>query len=269
VDDGSPDESAAVMREISQRDARIVFWSQPNRGAHAAINVGLLRATSDLLAILNSDDLYAPARLVTLANALDADALADLAVSGLSFINTAGEPVSNPWYDSALGFFKECEDISLALINGNFLMTTSNFLFRRRLLDEIGYFAPLRYTHDLDFLLRILANRKRLVLIEQPLLRYRMHDNNTITENHAEVRLEWAIVTAAFLASLRHHGPLDWRYARALEEILERHKLTLPVHLAMIYSEHRGGETLEHSPLLFDQAFRAFVVESLQSRSSS
>jgi glycosyltransferase involved in cell wall biosynthesis len=234
VDDGSDDDSAAIIRELNQRDRRIVFWSQPNRGAHTAINSGLWRATGDLLAILNSDDVYAPARLTNLANALDADPSADIAASAISFINAAGQPISNPWYDEALGYFKQCGEISLALINGNFLMTTSNFLFRRRLLDEIGYFAPLRYAHDLDFALRALANHKRFVLAEESLLAYRIHDGNTISENHAEVRLEWAIVTAAFLAAFWRRGLVDWGYARALEEILERHKLTLAVHLSMI-----------------------------------
>ena len=269
VDDGSHDESATIMRRIEQRDSRIIFWSQPNLGAHAAINAGLWRATGDILAILNSDDVYAAARLARLAGALDADASADITASGISFINAAGKPVANPWYEDALRFFKTCADMSLALINGNFLMTTSNFLFRRRLLDEIGYFAPLRYTHDLDFALRALAKSKRFVLIEEPLLRYRIHENNTIGENHGEVRLEWAIVTAAFLANILHRGALDWGYARAVEGILERHNLTLPVHLSMIYSGQRGNETLEHSPLLLDKAFRAFLVESLQSRSCS
>jgi glycosyltransferase involved in cell wall biosynthesis len=268
VDDGSCDGSAAIMHGISARDPKIIFWSQPNRGAHAAINAGLWRATGDLLAILNSDDVYASSRLTTLAKALDTDPSADIAASGISFINTAGEPASNPWYEDALSFFKACGDMSLALINGNFLMTTSNFLFRRRLLDEIGYFAPLRYTHDLDFALRVLANRRRFALTEDRLLQYRLHDSNTISGNHTEVRLEWAIVTAAFLTSIRHHGEVDWGYARALEGVLERHKLTLAVHLSMIHSGHSGSDTLEHSPLLLDQAFRAFLVETLQSRSS-
>jgi glycosyltransferase involved in cell wall biosynthesis len=268
IDDGSDDGSTAVMRKINQRDRRIVFWSQPNRGAHAAINSALWRATGDLVAILNSDDVYAPARLISLASALDADPSADIAASRISFIDTAGQPMSNPWYEDALGYFKQCGDISLALINGNFLMTTSNFVFRRRLLDEIGYFAPLRYAHDLDFALRALANRKRFVLADESLLAYRIHDGNTISENHAQVRLEWAIVTAAFLAAIRRRGPVDWGYARALEDILERHKLTLPVHLSIIYSGQRE-ETLERSPLLLDPAFRTFLIESLQSRSCS
>jgi glycosyltransferase involved in cell wall biosynthesis len=269
VDDGSDDGSRAIMRDLDQRIPRIVFWSQPNRGAHAAINSGLCRATGDLVAILNSDDVYAPARLTSLANALDADPSADIASSGISFIDTVGQPISNPWYDDALRYFKQCDDMSLALINGNFLMTTSNFVFRRRLLDEIGYFAPLRYAHDLDFALRALAYRKRFVLAEKALLAYRIHDRNTISENHAEVRFEWAIVTAAFLATFWRRAPIDWGYARALEGILERHKLTLAVHLSMIYSGQRGSDTLERSPLLLDTGFRAFLIESLQSRSCS
>jgi glycosyltransferase involved in cell wall biosynthesis len=80
IDDGSCDDSVAVMQGLRKTDPRIIFWSQPNRGAHAAINAGVQRAGCDLLAILNSDDVYAPDRLATLVAALDSDPAADIAI---------------------------------------------------------------------------------------------------------------------------------------------------------------------------------------------
>ena len=50
VDDGSTDGSAEALRAACGDDPRLVLWSQPNRGAHAAINAGLLRATGEVLA---------------------------------------------------------------------------------------------------------------------------------------------------------------------------------------------------------------------------
>jgi glycosyltransferase involved in cell wall biosynthesis len=170
VDDGSTDDSATIARGLAEADPRIVFWSQPNRGAHAPINAGIQRASGELIGILNSDDVYAPRRLELLAAALDAEPAFDLAASGISFIDAAGRSVPNAWYDAALEFYDRNRDMAVALVNGNFLMTTSNYLARRRLFDQIGMFAPLRYAHDLDFALFVLAEGKKIRLVREPLL---------------------------------------------------------------------------------------------------
>ena len=266
VDDGSTDGSAAVMQALSETDGRIVFWSQPNRGAHAAINAGLHRATGELLAILNSDDVYAPDRLPRLAAALDADPGAGLAASGLRFIDATGTAQPNPWHEAALATLRGSGDPGLALVNGNYLMTTSNFVVPRQVLDQVGYFAPLRYTHDLDFALRLVAGGRRILLLDDALLSYRTHGGNTIAEDHAKVRLEWAIVAAFFITSLwdRPDGPeIDWGRAMAIAQVLDKHALTRAVHLCMAYLRRHPASTLERSPILADLAFRELVTGCL------
>ena len=264
VDDGSSDESARVMRSLGAADRRVVFWSQPNRGAHAAINAGIHRATGDLVAILNSDDAFAEGRLNRLVAALRAEPNADMAASGLRFMDDEGFPVENPWHERALDFYRSCGDLALALVNGNFLITTSNFLLRRRLVDRVGLFAPLRYAHDLDFLLRVLARGGRIALVEERLLRYRIHAANTIKEQHSRVRLEWTAVAAFWLTNLwdrSNSGPIDWERAREIEDVLDRHGLTRGVHLCMAYFRRHPTDTLERSPFFRDNAFRSFLAE--------
>jgi glycosyltransferase involved in cell wall biosynthesis len=266
VDDGSIDESAVIMQRLCDRESRIVFWSQPNRGAHAAINAGLQRATGDLVAILNSDDAYLPDRLPALVATLASEPAADIAASGLVFVNEAGEAIDNPWYEAARGFYRSCGDLATALINGNFLMTTSNYLFRRSLLDEVGLFAPLRYMHDVDFGLRAIASGKRFALVDKPMLRYRMHSGNTIREDHGQVRMEWAVVAASFLASRwgrGQRGPIDWNQMIGVTDVLQRHQLLRAVQLCLMYLSHHPSDTLERSPLLADQEFRSALRNCL------
>ncbi len=260
VDDGSTDGSAEILLAACGDDARLVLWSQPNRGAHAAINAGLLRATGEVLAVLNSDDVYAPGRLDRLVAALDADPEADLAATGLGFVDGDGSPIGNPWYEEALAFHRASGDLGAALVNGNFVMTTSNLAFRRGLLDRIGLFAPLRYAHDLDFLLRALAHGRRFaLLLDEPLLSYRVHAANTIKEEHGAVRLEWAAAAAAYLdALLASPAPVDWAKLQALGAVLERHKLLQGVQLCLAHlRRHPAGGTLERAPMLADEGFRA------------
>ena len=259
VDDGSTDDSAAALHAACGDDPRLVLWSQPNRGAHAALNAGLLRATGEVLAILNSDDAYAPGRLARLLAALDADSGADLAATGLRFMDDDGSATANAWHDEALAFHREIGDIGTALVNGNFLMTTSNLAFRRTLLDRIGLFAPLRYAHDLDFMLRALARGHRFaLLLDEPLLLYRLHAADTVEEDHALVRMEWAVASAAYLdALLAAPGAADWARLPAVGAVLERHALLPAVQLCQAYvRRHPAVATLERAPMLADEGFR-------------
>jgi glycosyltransferase involved in cell wall biosynthesis len=262
IDDGSTDGSAAVMQRLAAGDARIVFEMQANQGAHATINIALARCTGEFVTILNSDDAYLPGRLAALVAALDAAPDADLAASALAFMDGAGKPMENAWYAKALAEAGSAPSMGMALINGNFLMTTSNFLFRRELLAQAGGFAALRYTHDLDFALRVLAMGKRILLLDKKLLRYRIHSTNTILEDHQRVRSEWAICAAAFFTSLLDQPgtAIDWPLAAALEDVFKEHQLAKAVHLVMAYLRRHGAGTLDRHPLLEDTAFLQLVA---------
>ena len=262
IDDGSTDDSARVMAELAKRDPRIQFRTQSNQGAHATINAGLRECTGEFVAILNSDDIYEPERLDALALALDAEPGADIAASGIAFMDGRGAAIRNDWYAEAM-IFRAGRDMGTALVNANFLMTTSNFLFRRDLVAGIGGFAALRYTHDLDFALRALALGHRITLLEETLLRYRMHGSNTISEDHRRVRFEWAASTAAYLTLLwdRPGAPEpDWDAAGEMEEVLRRHELSRAVHPCMAYLRRNGGGRLDTGSLLADEAFRARLL---------
>jgi hypothetical protein len=83
--------------------------------------------------------------------------------------------------------YREFERLEQALLHGNFIMTTSNVVFRRQLLLRTGGFRPLRYVHDLDFLLR-LSSLGELGFVEKELVRYRIHGGNTIAETRRDRR---------------------------------------------------------------------------------
>jgi glycosyltransferase involved in cell wall biosynthesis len=262
IDDGSTDNSAAAMERLVRWDKRITFTRQTNQGAHAAINAGLANCTGDLLTILNSDDAYTQGRLAVMAGALDRDEAADIAVSGLQFMNGAGAPVANAWYGEQLAFYRAGAELGVALLNGNFVMSTSNLLFRRRALEAIGPFAPLRYVHDLDWMLRALALDHRIIRLERDLIRYRIHGKNTISEDHGAVRVEWAIAAAAYLATLWDRpgaAPIDWEHAGTVQMVLRRHQLDRAVSPCMAYLRRHGATSLDRSPLPADAAFKAIL----------
>lgn len=267
IDDGSTDGSARVMERLARRDTRIRFRSQANQGAAATINAGVRACGAEFVAILNSDDAWLPGRLDALALALEADPGAAIAASGIAFMDGGGAAVANAWHEEAMAF-RAGRGMATALVNGNFLMTTSNFLFRRTLPEAIGGFAALRYAHDLDLALRALALGHRIALLDETLLRYRIHARNTIAEDHGRVRAEWAAAAAAYLTLLWDRpgaAEPDWQEAAALEDVLRRHDLSRAVHLGMAWLRRNLAEgampgRLDQVPCPAIERFRALLA---------
>jgi glycosyltransferase involved in cell wall biosynthesis len=228
VDDGSNDRSYDLVTSRYGGDRRMIIWSKPNSGAHQTINAGIHRATSSYIAILNSDDIYEPERLKVCLQLLEKNKEAQVACTGISFIDGAGKRINNDWYDRALAFYQSDGDLALSLINGNFLMTTSNFIIRRSAFEKFGYFGNFRYAHDLAFLLRLLAQGGQVAIDPKPLMKYRIHTSNTISEGTLKVKLELAAVIAEYLTHIyrTNSGRVSNEYLERLYRVLDTHNLS-------------------------------------------
>ncbi len=205
IDDGSDDGSLGVLATV--RDPRVVLVSQKNHGAHVAINKGLELAKGEFIAILNSDDMYLPCRLERVRAEFDAETDSELVTTWIEVVDAEDRPLAvkrgwenlEPWpLRHPDASYKQTNDFRLNLLSSNFVATTSNISFRRSLYERIGGMRNLRFVHDWDFLLRAsLAGRCRQ--ISEPLLRYRVHDRNTIATNRCGMLFEICWVLAANL----------------------------------------------------------------------
>lgn len=193
IDDGSKDASVAICEEWVSRDRRIKLVVQDNTGAHAAINRGLKMSKGDYIAILNSDDVYETNRFEVLLKNVTLDW--DIAGSKLSFIDSESRIIpTTRWLKKAVIANRLFGNNIISLAYANYFMTTSNFLFKRSLLDRIGFFNDYRYCHDLDFLIRA-SRETRVLYIDQSLLRYRFHQTNTVREGVDKVLTEaWTVI---------------------------------------------------------------------------
>ncbi|MHB1954158.1 MAG: glycosyltransferase family 2 protein [Sulfobacillus sp.] len=226
INDGSTDASDDVMRDLCARyERRLTYWAQTNRGAAQSINSGILRATGEVVAILNSDDIFLPTRLEQCAAVLTQEPGVDVVATRIEFIDGAGREVNNVWYTDAIAVGARLGDLALGLSNANFVMTTSNLVVRRSLFEDVGYFAKMRYAHDLEFLLRSLAYNKRLKVLEESLLKYRVHGRNTISEDHSRVRAEWAASLALYLVRAARSQGAEKIHLGRLIDIFEKHGL--------------------------------------------
>ena len=72
VDDGSTDDSCAILDEYAAKDVRFRVVHQPNRGVSAARNAGLDVAIGEWLAFLDGDDIFLPSLLDKVCTTIDA-----------------------------------------------------------------------------------------------------------------------------------------------------------------------------------------------------
>ncbi len=187
VDDGSSDGSPELLRDFAA-DPRVRLVEQSNQGAHTAIARGLALARGAYLFILNSDDLFPATRVERLVATLERSPEIAGACSWIEIIDAEGSTIGEkhawrdlpPWPQPSPGpSLGDLHQPDLALLAGNFVATTSNLAWRRSALPEVEL-PPLRYCHDWDLALA-LAERG-LAVVEEPLVRYRVHPANTLRE---------------------------------------------------------------------------------------
>lgn len=225
VDDGSTDATGAILDDyVARCRARsMTVVHQANAGAHEAINHGLALARGEVVALMNSDDLYASSRLERLLTAMDRLGAA-LAFSATRFIDDQARDVDahEPYargLRKAIAEGARAPDPLYLLISQNIAISTGNLVFRRALLEATGGFCAMQVCHDWDFVLAA-SYATKLAFVDEPLYFYRLHGANTVHGNRVRAVLELEQVQARFFSDIATH-PLLRDPAQA-ERFLER-----------------------------------------------
>ena len=183
VDDGSRDGSLEAAHRAVAEHARtgvdVEVRGQRNVGAATTLNRELSRLDTDVLTILNSDDLWHPRRLERMLPEL-AGGRTHLVFSDVAYLG-AGASVDDYRRHHArmLRWGRNLPSVSTALRLWNLAVSTGNLMMTRELWTAIGPFdTGLPIAHDWEFLLRA-AREVEPVLHPDALLRYRLHDRNT------------------------------------------------------------------------------------------
>jgi glycosyltransferase involved in cell wall biosynthesis len=170
VDDGSVDDTRERLERFG---GSIRYIHQTNQGMSAARNVGIDHSRGELIAFLDSDDVWHPRKLETQVASLQAHPDVGLLATGHEY-GAGGDwqlqevPVPVPSRRITL------EDLVIGSRFG-----TCGVLVRRHCFEVVGSFdAQLRAAEDVEMWIRI-ASRFIIRKIELPLWRYRLHGDST------------------------------------------------------------------------------------------
>ena len=194
VDDGSTDQTGAILAEYQEKDKRIHVVHQKNQGVSAARNRGIELAQGEYISFLDSDDLWEPEFLHTLEQAIR-DCKGNFVYSQPDMISPDGTV--------SVGSMA-CEEgkLNAFIMPWNELRIPFNmcsFLMKKSILDEYGirFDHGLEISEDIGFFMKVLSVTKAYHR-GTGLMHYIKHSNSATTKEWTAERWESVILIHEF-----------------------------------------------------------------------
>lgn len=218
IDDGSRDQTLQVAHSFTDKRLKVLS-NQQNQGVSAARNRCLCEATGKWIAVLDSDDWYAPNRLEELLKIAEIEE-ADLIADDLSFIQ---DGTSQPWTtlirESGIPIQKVTQIqphyfVETGLYGQKGLhLGLSKPLYRRNFLNthNIRYNETLQVAEDFDFDLRCLVYGASFLLVPMSYYFYRSRPGSLVSQDKLRHINDFYQSTSFFfnLDSVKHDPKLQ------------------------------------------------------------
>jgi glycosyltransferase involved in cell wall biosynthesis len=185
IDGGSTDQTLDILKKY---EGSLTWVSEKDHGQSHAINKGLLLATGDVIAYLNSDDTYEPGALMNVAKFIIKHPQAFWVTGKCRFIDPNGHEIRRLVTRYKNFWLLWCSYSALMVLD--YVSQPATF-WCKEVIDEVGYFnEDLHYTMDYDYSLRA-GNIFKLWHIKQNLASYRIHNNSKTFSSTASINAQF------------------------------------------------------------------------------
>jgi len=207
TDDGSTDESPAILRRYAESDPRVRLVPRRGEGYLVALNQMLAEACGEFVARMDADDVSMPGRFERQASYLEANPGCLVVGSRVLVVDPDGDPLC-VWNEEQ--GHEEIDGAHLDGGRGAVICHPSAMMRREAVLAAGGYRERFYTAEDLDLFLR-LAERGRVANLPEVLLKYRMHPRSVC---HSQKPRQSEAIHAAIAEARERRGlPPDSRPA--------------------------------------------------------
>ena len=169
INDGSTDDTVAVVREYQETNHNIHLIHQLNQGVSSARNLGVEKSKGEIIAFLDADDQWLPHKLQQHLEHFKSNSRLGVSFAQVEILTQTGEATGQVSSSRLTDLKPEY------LLSENPTTTTSNWVVRKEVFAQVGGFSPdMSYSEDLEWLLRVICTGDwEIVGINQVLTRYR------------------------------------------------------------------------------------------------
>ncbi len=166
IDGNSSDRTAEIVRSYGERIS--VFVSEKDAGIYDAMNKGILRATGELVGILNADDLYAYPGVISDVVRTIREQQADAVYGDLVYVDEKDTTCVKRYWKS--GAYKD------GSFRWGWMPPHPTFFVKRACYEQYGLFnTSFRISADYEMMLRLIhKNRIRVAYLPKVLIRMRL-----------------------------------------------------------------------------------------------
>jgi len=191
VDDGSTDNTETIVRSFGKD---ITYIRQNNKGPASAYNAGIEASGGEFVALLEHDDIWMPDKNRQQLSVLQKDATIGMVYSPVELMEDDNPSKSSDIdHQAPPGEYKFMD-----FFIRNRVLNCSSVMIRKSLLKQTGLFREnLKLAFDYDLWLRI-AMISRIICLDKPLAKYRIHDGNLSKDEHELMAAEGSLFTILF-----------------------------------------------------------------------
>jgi len=173
INGGSTDGSVEIIKKYEKY---LTYWvSEKDKGMYEAINKGLKIASGDILAYLNSDDLYLPNTIQTVVDYFQKHPEILLIYGDCTFIDAEGDFLYTY-------HFPNFNWRKFVVLNWSSIPQPATF-WRKEVHKKIGYFDPIfKMAGDFDFFARV-GKSFRIKHVKKSLAQFRVHNESLTSTN--------------------------------------------------------------------------------------
>jgi glycosyltransferase involved in cell wall biosynthesis len=176
IDGGSTDESVEIIRRYENH---LTYWvSEKDRGQVHALNKGLEKATGDVFAFINSDDVYFPGTFKTVLKYFEDHPDAEWVCGDTEMFGEGHETK----------MIKSVVPRSAAhCLSWAYRAPQPGHFWKTKLVRS-GFQERWNYDFDHDMYVRLLLNEHKCEYLPIAMARYRLHDvSKTVAEGHRQI----------------------------------------------------------------------------------
>ena len=199
IDGGSIDNSVGVIKKYEKW---LAYWvSEKDKGQTHAINKGLKRSHGEIIAYLNSDDMYVDGAIQRAVEYFGEHQDVDILYGDCRIVNERSDTISF-WRSQEFDLFSE--------LCRNFIYQPTVFM-KRSVLDRVGYFDEgLHYTMDTDYWYRA-ALHVKFSYVPTELAVFRITGDSKTARSWAPFVHERERVLMRFFHTFSYHTISRWR----------------------------------------------------------